>query len=132
MDISKTNKLPFECIPSLTDDHGYRELDGSLVLQAIEHDDKSVGMIVEATRLGADGRKLTGYSTLKPHELLALWAAFDRLGKKHGFAELVQNEEDFEAERQRTSEIRASGLEKFRKKLAEKGRNSPDEGPLSS
>ncbi|MBI6883056.1 hypothetical protein [Pseudomonas putida] len=55
-----------------------QEVDGSLV------------MTVEATRLGSDKRKLTGYATVDQRAMLLLWASLDRLVRQRGLDALVE------------------------------------------
>ena len=128
MDITPTNKLPFHCIPTLDDKEGFRTIDSSVIIKASEKADGSISMVVEATREGADGRKLTGYSELPAAQVIALWAAFERLGKQHGFDKLVQTQAEFDEETRLRAEASSSAFDKHGQRKREERRSQEVEG----
>lgn len=128
MDITPENKLPFHCIPNLDKNGGFSTMDSSVVIKTLEGKDLDLNLVVEATREGSDGRKLTGYSVLPAAQVIALWAAFDALGKKHNFAQLVQTQEEFDEERRVRAEASSGVMDRHRQRRNLE-RSNDDEGP---
>lgn len=84
--------VPFTCIPNLSKEKlrlgdnlsfDLREIDGQLNIS------------VEATRLGSDKRKITGWANMDQYQILRLWAGLDQLIKERGLTSEVQTEEQY-------------------------------------
>lgn len=84
--------VPFTCIPNLSKEKlrlgdnlsfDLREIDGQLNIS------------VEATRLGSDKRKITGWANMDQYQILRLWAGLDQLIKERGLTGEVQTEEEY-------------------------------------
>lgn len=75
-------------------------------------------MSVEATRLGADKRKITGWTTMDQYQILRLWAGLDRLVKEMGLADQVQTEAEYAEERRMQNEATHDNFMKHRQRMA--------------
>lgn len=66
----------------------------NLVFQACATDG-TITMLVEATRLGSDKRKITGFATMTESHILQLWAGLDKLVRDRGLNSQVETSEEY-------------------------------------
>jgi hypothetical protein len=88
--------VPFVCIPDIAKE---RLLLGDDLSFKLFMNEGEPSMIVEATRLGADKRKITGCANMDKYQILRLWAGLDKLVKGLGLEGEVQTEAEHDQER---------------------------------
>ena len=84
--------VPFTCIPNLSKEKLRLGDDLSFHLREI---DGQLNISVEATRLGSDKRKITGWANMDQYQILRLWAGLDQLIKERGLTGEVQTEAEY-------------------------------------
>lgn len=88
--------VPFTCIPDLSKEK--LRLGDNLSFH-LHESEGSLSMNVEATRLGSDKRKITGWADMDHYQILRLWAGLDKLVRDRGLVDQVQTQEEHEQSR---------------------------------
>lgn len=107
--------VPFTSVPNLS--KGKLLLSDRLSFD-LHRGDGELCMSVEATRLGADKRKITGWATMDQYQILRLWAGLDRLVKELGLTDQVQTEAEYAEERRVQNEATHDNFMKCRQRMA--------------
>lgn len=106
--------VPFTCIPNLSKEKlrlgdnlsfDLREIDGQLSIS------------VEATRLGSDKRKITGWANMDQYQILRLWAGLDQLIKERGLTGEVQTEAEYAQSRIEQNAATQQNFQRHRQRM---------------
>jgi hypothetical protein len=110
-----SKSVPFTCIPDLAKEK--LRLGDDLSFHLFENDG-SLSMIVEATRLGSDKRKITGFANMSQYQILRLWAGLDKLIKERGLASEVQTEDEHVKARMEQNKANEENFQRNRQRFA--------------
>lgn len=106
--------VPFTCIPNFAKEKLRLADNLSFDLQEV---DGELSISVEATRLGADKRKITGWAMMNQYQILRLWAGLDALIKERGLADQVQTEDEYDQERLERNQATNDQFMKHRQRM---------------
>jgi hypothetical protein len=106
--------VPFACIPDIAKE---RLLLGDDLSFKLFMNEGEPSMIVEATRLGSDKRKITGCASMDKYQILRLWSGLDKLVKELGLEGEVQTEAEHEQERLQKNAQSSENFLKHRQRM---------------
>lgn len=116
------HSVPFTSIPDLKKEK--LRLGDDLSFHFFDNDG-AVKMIVEATRLGSDKRKITGYANMDQYQILRLWAGLDRLVKERGLVDQVQTEAEYAQARREQNEACSENFSRHRQRMKSSNAAAP-------
>lgn len=114
--------VPFLCIPDLSKEKLHLGRDLSFDLH---ENDGTLSMSVEATRLGSDKRKITGWANMDQYQILRLWAGLDRLIRERGLLGEVQTLEEHDQARREQNAASQENFLKHRQRMVQDKRPQP-------